>query len=169
MSQDIFTLPQVTAKFKKHVLSHMTDLPNLPVCQLTLNHLYCTRHSMAFKTLKAYILHLYMLCHVEVKEDFCSICKTYINEGILAHLTQHLLTVSDGICPPLHIYKAIVHLLTPNPHKSKDIHLLTRGLTKQQTNVVTRGRDKDLFPLRSPLEMLNCLGPTIVPCYNTLP
>ena len=169
MSQDIFSTPQVTSKFRKHTLSHTSKVPNLPVNQLTLNHLYCSHHDMVFGTLKAYILHLYMQCHVEAKEEYCSICKSYTNEGILAHLTQHRLLVSDGICPPLSIYKAIGHLLTPIPHKRKDMHLLTRGLTKQQTMVVTRGRDKDLFPLRSPADMLNCLGPTIVFRNNTLP
>ena len=169
MSQDIFTSPQVTTKFKKHVISHMSSIPNLPVRNLPLNHLYCTHHSMMFGTLKAYILHLYLQCHVEAKEEYCSICKSYVNEGILAHLTQHLLLVSDGICPPLSIYKAIGHMLTPTPHRRKDMHLLTRGLTKQQTTVVTRGRDKDLFSLRSPADMLNCLGPTIVFHHNTLP
>jgi len=169
MSQDIFTSPQVTAKFKKHTLSHMSAIPNLPVENLPLHHLYCSYHSMMFGTLKAYILHLYMQCHVEAKEEYCSICKSYVNEGILAHLTQHRLLVSDGICPPLSIYKAIGHMLTPTPHRHKDIYLLTRGLNKQQTAVVTRGRDKDLFPLRFPTDLQNCPGPTIVFRHKTLP
>ena len=169
ISQDIFSSPQVTAKFRKHTFSHVNAVPNLPIENLPLHHLYCSYHTMVFGTLKSYILHLYMQCHVEAKEEYCSICKSYVNEGILAHLTQHRLLVSDGICPPLNIYRAIGHMLTPIPHKHKDIYLLTRGLNKQQTAVVTRGRDKDLFPLRSAADMQNCLGPTIVLRQNTLP